>query len=65
MHGAVTDYSTGQAIEGAELDVWGTLLVGFMSSKMLCRRTTMFGAGFEQDGTEIATTIACDQRPSS
>ena len=37
--------------------------MGFMSGKMRGRRTTTFGGGLEQDGTEdISIVIACGQR---
>ena len=64
MHGAVTDCSTGQVIEGAVLDVWETLLVGFMGSDILSRRTTIFGAASGRHRTEDISLIAYDQGPS-
>ena len=64
MHGAVTGCSTGQVIEGAVLDVWETLPVGFMSSDILSRRTAIFRAASGRHGTEDISVIAYDQGPS-
>ena len=62
MHSAVTDNTTGQAIEDAELEVGGRVPSG-LEQQVAGQGDYNLRTGSRQDGTENTMVIGCDHLP--